>query len=95
MRLRESVGKVELINARDGGETVDYINSKNINIDEGMVFLFNGQLYYGADALNVISLLSSGSTFYSKLNRILFRNKLFVSLCYPILKLGRAITYFI
>jgi predicted DCC family thiol-disulfide oxidoreductase YuxK len=92
MRLKESVGKVELINARDGGETVDYINSRNINLDEGMVFLFNGQVYYGADALNVISLLSSGSTFYSKLNRILFRNKLIASLCYPILKLGRAIT---
>lgn len=92
VRLKEAVGGVQLINAREGGEIVDIINERNIDLDEGMVFILNERFYYGAEALNIISLLSNSSTWASKVNRVLFRNKFIAFVAYPFLKLGRAIT---
>jgi hypothetical protein len=40
----------------------------------------------------VISLLSNSSTWASKINKVLFRNKFVAFVAYPILKMGRAIT---
>jgi predicted DCC family thiol-disulfide oxidoreductase YuxK len=92
VRLKEAVGGVQLINAREGGDIVDIINKRNIDLDEGMVFILNERFYYGAEALNVISLLSNSSTWASKINKVLFRNKFVAFVAYPILKMGRAIT---
>ena len=50
LRLRETLGRVELVNAREGGPIVDEIIAAGLDLDEGMVLKMNGRLYHDDDA---------------------------------------------
>ena len=49
-RVRESAGRLVLVDARDGGPLLDEITAAGLDIDDGMVLKVGGRLYYGADA---------------------------------------------
>ena len=88
--VRESVGEFVLINAREGGgPIVDEIRSLPYDLNEGMVLKMNGRHYFGADALNMLALLSSRRGVFGIANRILFASPDAARLGYPLLKAGR------
>ena len=89
VRLRESVGELKLIDARDGGSLVDEITARGWDIDQGMVLKLDNELYYGADAIHVLSLISSRSGFFNRVNHWLFKSPTAAKLFYPILRSGR------
>lgn len=91
-RLRESVGSVELIDARDNGPEVQEARDQGYVIDEGMLLSLDGKTYYGADCLNALALLSSRSSIFNRLNYFLFSVPLVARIAYPILKFGRGLT---
>jgi predicted DCC family thiol-disulfide oxidoreductase YuxK len=88
-RIRESVGALRLVNARDAGGIMDEITAKGLDIDEGMVLKFGNSLYYGADAIHVLSLMSSRSGVFNRLTYWIFRSKGLSTMLYPLFRFFR------
>lgn len=89
LRLRESVGRLRLINARDGGPMVDEVRRAGHDLDEGMVLKIGGRFYHGADCIHALALLSGGSSAFNRLNALIFRAPRTARLLYPVLRSGR------
>ncbi|MCL5778575.1 DUF393 domain-containing protein [Limibaculum sp. FT325] len=92
MRVREAVGTLHLVNARDGGPEVNAARARGLNLDEGMVLILGGQFYHGADCLNRLALLSSRSGIFNRITYIAFRSPMASKILYPVLRAGRNAT---
>jgi hypothetical protein len=92
VRLRETLGHVELVNARDGGPIVEEVVAGGFDLDDGMALKLNGTLYHGADCVHVLALLSTPSTTFNRINRMVFRSQTISRLLYPVLRTGRNLT---
>ncbi len=89
VRIRESVGALRLVNARDASGIMSEITAKGLDIDEGMVLKFGNTLYYGADAIHVLSLMSSRSGAFNRLTYWIFRSKRLSTILYPLFRFFR------
>ena len=89
VRIRESVGALHLVNARDASGIMSEITAKGLDIDEGMVLKFGNTLYYGADAIHVLSLMSSRSGAFNRLTYWIFRSKRLSTILYPLFRFFR------
>lgn len=89
VRIRESVGTLELVDARDGGEVIQRITEAGLDVDEGMVLIVDDQLYYGAEAIHRLALLGTRSGPFNRLAYWSFRSRRVSNVLYPILKAGR------
>ena len=86
LRLRESVGKVHLIDARQGGPWVEAVWARGMDLDQGMAFRLDRQWYHGAEALEVLALLSGPVGGFNRLNRWLFGGRARARRWYPLLR---------
>lgn len=86
VRIRQSVGELVLIDAREHPEVLQEITAEGLDIDQGMVLKMDGLLYYGADAIHLLALLSSRSGLFNRLNYWLFSSKKISDILYPILR---------
>ncbi len=86
---RETGGTLRLVNARDPSEIMDEITAKNIDIDQGMVVKVGNVLYYGADAIRTLSLISRPTGMLNRLNCLIFRSKTRSRALYPVLRFFR------
>jgi hypothetical protein len=91
MRVRESVGILNLIDARDNPPIMQEITNRGWDIDQGMVLRVDNQLYYGSDAIQVLSLLGSRSGVFNRLNYWAFKSQRRCSILYPVLRGCRGI----
>jgi predicted DCC family thiol-disulfide oxidoreductase YuxK len=91
LRLRDAVGKVELVNAREGGPLVEEIARKGYDLDGGMVLKMAGRYYHGSDCIHALALLSSDSDTFNRINAAIFRSPTLSRLLYPALRTGRNI----
>jgi len=89
IRIREVAGVLRLVNARDAGEIMDEITAKGFDIDEGMVLRVGNALYYGADAIHVLSLMSNRSGVFNRLTYWIFRSKGLSAVLYPLFRFFR------
>jgi predicted DCC family thiol-disulfide oxidoreductase YuxK len=89
VRIREAAGALRLVNARDAGEIMDEITAKYLDIDEGMVLKVGNTLYYGADAIHVLSLMSSRTGAFNRLTYWIFRSKGRSAVLYPMFRFFR------
>jgi len=89
LRLRDSLGEVRLINARDGGPVVEELERAGVDLDEGMVLKLDDRLYHGHDCIHVLALLSTPSGSFNRINAALFRSPRVARLLYPVLRTGR------
>jgi predicted DCC family thiol-disulfide oxidoreductase YuxK len=89
VRLREALGPVSIINAREGGPLVDEIVEAGLDLDEGMVLKVDGQLFHGDDCIHRLALLSTPSGVFNQVNRAIFRSPRVSRLLYPPLRSGR------
>ncbi|MCG5478509.1 MAG: DUF393 domain-containing protein [Ensifer alkalisoli] len=92
VRLRDTVGPVELIDARSGDPRVAAFQHAGYDLNEGMLFAFDDRVYHGDEAVNLLAILSSPSSLFGWLNRAILSSRLAARLIYPALKLGRRIT---
>ena len=92
LRLKEAVGHVILINARDGGKYVDAAIENGLDLNEGMALLYDNAWYHGSDCMNVLSLLTTPIGFLNKTTARIFRNPQRANYLYPILRFGRNVT---
>jgi hypothetical protein len=67
------------------------MKAKGINLDQGMALDLDGKLYYGADAVNRIALLSTGSGAFNAFTAAVFKSKTLSKTMYPVLKAARRV----
>ena len=89
LKLKQSIGAVELLDARsDDPRVADYWR-QGYDLNRGMLFVHAGRIYHGDEAINVLASLSSDSTFFNRINGAVLSNAQTAKLLYPLLKLGR------
>ncbi len=93
--LKESVGPIRLIDAREHTKEFEEVNNLGYNLDEGMILKYHGQYFHGDECLNRLALMSSGHGIINKICATLFRSPLISKISYPLLKTGRAMTLFL
>lgn len=88
-RIRANVGDLQLVDAREGGAVMEEITAAGLDIDEGMVLKVGEQLYYGADAIHVLSLMSTRTGIFNRLAYWSFRSQRTARILYPALRTMR------
>ena len=89
MRLRQTAGRLDLIDARQQPALVQQMEQRGYHLDDGMLLIVDGRFYHGAAAMHVLALMSSGSGWFNRLNYRLFRSPRLSSVLYPPLVAGR------
>jgi predicted DCC family thiol-disulfide oxidoreductase YuxK len=89
VRIRESVGDLKIVDARENSEVLNEITAQGLDIDQGMVLKMGEQLYYGSDAIHALALISNRSGVLNRLNYWMFKSKTVSSFFYPILRFFR------
>ncbi|HEY7976546.1 MAG TPA: DCC1-like thiol-disulfide oxidoreductase family protein [Rhizomicrobium sp.] len=91
-RLKQTLGPIVLLNARDYPNLVRAFDQEGLNIDEGMAFIIDGRLYHGPDAMSAMAAMSSESGLFNRINATVFRHPRLTRFLYPILRAGRNAT---
>jgi predicted DCC family thiol-disulfide oxidoreductase YuxK len=89
VRIRETVGELKLMDARESSAVMDEITSQGLDIDQGMVLKMGDRLYYGSDAIHALALISSRSGIFNRLNCWMFKSRTLSHFFYPILRFFR------
>lgn len=91
LRLKQSIGAVELLDARSDDPRVAQYWRDGHDLNEGMLFVYRGKVYHGDEAVNVLAGLSSNSTLFNRINSRILSNARTAKAVYPLLKLGRRV----
>ena len=91
MALRNCVGQVDLVSARSDDPRVKEVQHQ-FDLNEGMMAIYGSKMYYGSDAIALISTLCADSGFAQKLLAKIFGKPARARLLYPIMKAGRNVT---
>lgn len=86
VRIKESVGRLVLVDARNGGPVMDEITARGLDIDQGMVVKIGDELYYGPDAIHVLALMGTNRGFFNRVAYWSFRSRAVSRVVYPALK---------
>lgn len=86
IKIKKAAGEIELIDARAPSSVMEKITAKNFDIDNGMVVTIEDEIYYGDEAIHVLSLLSARSDLFNCLNYHLFKSKRMSKILYPLLR---------
>ena len=89
VRIRESVGRLVLIDAREPSEIMDEITAAGLDIDQGMVLKVGSTLHYGSDAIHVLSLMSTRSEVLNRLSYWCFHSERVSAYLYPVFRAWR------
>jgi predicted DCC family thiol-disulfide oxidoreductase YuxK len=89
VRIRESVGRLVLVDARDGGPVMEEITAAGLDIDQGMVVKIGSAIYYGPDAIHVLALMGTNTGLFNRLAYLAFRSRTASKVLYPALKACR------
>ena len=89
IRIKESLGELNIVNARDDSEVMTDITERGLDIDQGMVLIIGEQMYYGAEAIHKLALMSTRLGIFNRVNYWIFRSGTLSRVLYPILKFFR------
>jgi len=92
LRLRDTVGAVQLVDARDpggAGAVVEYITGSGFSLDEGMALVRGERIAHGDACVHELALLSTASDFFNRFNNWVFRSSSRTKLLYPAMRAGR------
>jgi predicted DCC family thiol-disulfide oxidoreductase YuxK len=89
LRIRDTVGPLILLDARQGGPIMDEITAAGLDIDQGMVLKAGARLYYGAEAIHVLALMSTKAGLFNRVAYWWFASRRIANVLYPALRSGR------
>jgi predicted DCC family thiol-disulfide oxidoreductase YuxK len=89
LKIREAVGKLHLINAREPHPILEEIQQAGLDLDEGMVVKFKNTLYHGADAQHILAMIGTNHGWINRINVLLFRSACLAKIFYPIMRTAR------
>ncbi len=91
VKIRESIGGLVLIDARENTEVMQEISNMGLDIDQGMVLKMGETIYYGSDAIHALALISCRSGIINRLNYWIIKSKGLSKVLYPVLRFLRNI----
>lgn len=86
VRIKKITDELVLVDARQKSELMDKITGAGLDIDQGMVLVVDDVMYYGSDAIHMLSLISSRSGMFNRFNFWLFSSKPISKILYPLLR---------
>lgn len=86
VRLRETVGPVRIVDAREPGPEVAMVRAAGLDLDEGNAVLEGGRIHHGADAQMWLAARSVRWHPVGLFLRTLFATPALGRLSYPVLK---------
>jgi predicted DCC family thiol-disulfide oxidoreductase YuxK len=89
VRIRESLGELKRVDAREPSAVMAEITAAGLDIDQGMVLKMSGALYYGADAIHMLARFGSRSGVFNRINYWIFRSGAVSNVLYPVLRFFR------
>jgi predicted DCC family thiol-disulfide oxidoreductase YuxK len=89
VKIRESVGNLRIVDARENSEVLHEITAEGLDIDQGVVLKMGDQLYYGSDAIHTLALIGSRSGILNRINYWVFKSETISSVLYPFLRFLR------
>ena len=89
LRIEESLGELELVDAREQPDVVASLRERGLDVDEGMVLTLDGRSYHGDEALQRLALMSTRFGIFNRVNAWAFSNPTISRLAYPVLRAGR------
>jgi predicted DCC family thiol-disulfide oxidoreductase YuxK len=89
MALRQRVGTVDLVDARSDHPSVSHLKRSGYDLNEGMAAIFGGKVFYGSDALALISRITDSRGPVGGLISWLLRDPARARTLYPAMKRGR------
>jgi predicted DCC family thiol-disulfide oxidoreductase YuxK len=95
LRLRESLGSFELIDARTGHPAARDLAARGFDLDEGMALIDGESVYFGDECVHRLALMSTPVGAFNRLNAAIFRSPRLSALLYPALRAGRNATLFL
>ena len=88
----KSAYKVNLFNLREFPQKSLEFSKQGYDVDEGMIVTLNDKIYFGHEAVHIISVLSNTQKISGRIYNFLFSNEAFVRYIYPFLRAGRNFT---
>jgi len=82
-RIRDAVGRLHLVDARQPGPLMDEITAAGLDIDQGMVVKFNDVIYYGPEAIRMLTLMSTRSGLFNRISYAFFGTTRRAGFFYP------------
>ncbi len=86
IRIRESIGKLILVDARKPGSFMGKITAARLDIDQGMVLIVGDRMYYGVDAIHTLAIMGTRSGIFNRLAYWCFKSRAVSSVVYPVLR---------
>ena len=87
----DNLESITYIDIRTNEKYQRLLKEKKVDINEGFVVVYKENYYHGADALNLLSLLSNNKGFTNKLLSLLFKSRKRSTRIYPVLVFLRLI----
>ncbi len=92
LRLREAVGRVELVDARSDAPEVTIVKEAGCDLNQGMALLDGDKIYFGDECIHRLALMTTPSGLFNRLNATIFKSSTASRILYPVLRTGRNIT---
>ncbi|MEM9249857.1 MAG: DCC1-like thiol-disulfide oxidoreductase family protein [Pseudomonadota bacterium] len=92
VRLRAALGDVELVNAREDHPAVRQLREAGFDLNAGMALIDGPKIYFGAECIHRLALMSTRSTLFNRLNAFVFRSATLSRWLYPVMRTGRNAT---
>jgi predicted DCC family thiol-disulfide oxidoreductase YuxK len=89
MRLGNAVGRPTLVNARERPGLVKALAESGVNLDEGMAVYYQGRLYVGSEAVNLLALLTTPVDLANRIAAAMLGRPGLARAVYPLLRAGR------
>jgi predicted DCC family thiol-disulfide oxidoreductase YuxK len=88
-RLSKAVGRPTLVNARERPELIQALTESGVNLDEGMAVYYQGRVYVGSEAVNLLALLTTPVDFANRVTAAMLGWRALARALYPLLRAGR------
>lgn len=92
LKLREAIGPVTLLNARNEHPIVDRVRAAGVDLDQEMALVMGGTIHAGAECINRLALMSTASGPFNAVNAWIFSSPRRAQVLYPIMRAGRNAT---
>jgi predicted DCC family thiol-disulfide oxidoreductase YuxK len=89
VRIDDAVGRLHLVDAREPSPLMDEITALGLDIDQGMVLKFEDVIYYGPEAVRMLTLLGTRVGWFNRLAVAFFGGTRRANFWYPISKAAR------
>lgn len=92
LRLKRSIGTVNLVDARSGDAVVQHVRAAGFDLNDGMALVDGETIYFGDECIHRLALMSTPSGIFNRVNAAIFKSTTLSALLYPILRMGRNAT---